>query len=410
MVTAEPPSAKSRGGRPQATHASLLELSRRHAITLVTQAGGDPSDRDAIAMWRAAGVDVRVVAWPRYRGVRLWVRRMRLATSWLTGREPWKNVLYRDRRIQNILDQLLSEKRVDLVLVEDNLMGGYDLQTQLPVVLTEHEVRRPRRVEWRPVLMSASPRRVLGELDWQRWSGYQRKVWDRFDRIVCVTDEDATIASQLLPRIASRIRVNPLGIEVPQALDPSLEEPETIVFVGAMSHSPNVDAAVWLASDIMPVLRRKRPGVRLYIVGHSPTRSVLALASADVFVTGAVASVEPFLARAAVVVAPVRIGGGLRTKVIQAMAFGKPVVTSERGGRGIGDPGDDRPLIVADDAFDFASKCDALLADPERRHALGRRGRNYVIEHHSPRAYVDRLERVFEEILPSPSLPQLTRA
>jgi glycosyltransferase involved in cell wall biosynthesis len=379
----------------------LLGLSRRHDVTLVTQAGGDPADPDAIAAWRAAGVDVHVSWWPRPRGFRLLARRARLAWSWLTGGEPWRNVLYRDADVQRTIERLLRSGSHDVVVVDDNLMAGYRFATRMPMILTEHEVRRPRRVHWLGLLRSGSARHILRELDWQRWLPYQRKSWRPFGRIQCVTPDDAAVASRILPDAADRIRVNPFGIELPQPLDEELEEPDVIVFVGAMQHGPNVDAALWLAAEIMPLLRLRRPGVRLYIVGHSVPPSIEALRSADIVVTGAVPLVEPFLARAAVVVAPVRIGGGLRTKVLQAMAFGKPVVTTERGARGIGVAGEELPLVIADDPVAFSDRCAELLADADRRHDLGRRARQYVATHHSPAAYVERLEELFAEVLPA---------
>jgi len=296
---------------------------------------------------------------------------------------------------------LLRAEPPDIVIADDNLMGGYRFGARVPMILTEYEVRRPRSVPWRRVLRAGGAKRILRELDWQRWESYQRRAWRPFDRIQCVTAEDAAVASQILPEAANRIRVNPLGIEVPPALDDTLEEHDAIVFVGAMSHGPNVDAAVWLVTEIMPLLRLRRPGTKLYVVGHSAPPSVLALCSADVVITGAVPRVDPYLARAAVVVAPVRIGGGLRTKVIQAMAFGKAVVTTERGSRGIGVPGEELPLAIADDPVDFAERCVELLADANLRHELGRRARQYVAKHHSPAANVARLEELFAEVLPA---------
>lgn len=400
MVTAEPPSAQSRGGRPQAAHAALVELSRRHRVTLVTQAGGDPADADAITAWRAAGVEVHVTWWPRPRGVMLMLRRARLAWAWLSSGEPWTNVLYRDGRVQRTIDRLLRTDAPDIVIADDNLMAGYRYRTSAPMIVTEYEVRRPRPLSWHSILTSRRARDLLRELDWRRWEPYQRKAWRPFHRIQCVTIEDATMASRILPDAAKRIRVNPLGIEVPEPPDEDLEEPGAIVFVGAMSHGPNVDAALWLVQEILPLLRLRRPGAKLYIVGHSTPASIMTLESADVVVTGAVPRVEPFLARASVVVAPVRIGGGLRTKVLQAMAHGKAVVTTERGTRGIGRPGEVLPLVVADDPVEFADRCAELLADAGRRHGLGRRAREYVATRHSPAAYVARLEELFAEVLP----------
>ncbi len=149
----------------------------------------------------------------------------------------------------------------------------------------------------------------------------------------------------------------------------------------------------------MPRLRQLRPGVRLNIVGIYPPAEVLALGGPDIVVTGPVPEIEPWLERAAVVLAPLRIGGGMRMKVLHAMAMGKAVVTTPRGAEGLEIDGQHPPLVVAEDADAVATAVAALLADAEQRRRLGADAREFVLEHFSPEAHVRRLEGIYAGLL-----------
>jgi glycosyltransferase involved in cell wall biosynthesis len=275
----------------------------------------------------------------------------------------------------------------------------YEYQTASPKILTEHEVRRPRPVAWRHWLKRPSLQRVLRDVDWHRWKSYQSRVWHQFERIQCFTTQDAAIATIIAPDVSDRVRVNPFGIKLPRPLDPAREQTDTLLFVGALSHAPNVDATLWLAHEIMPTMRRLRPGVRLTVVGHSPPASVRRLARDDIVVTGGVSDIKPYLEAAALVVAPIRIGGGMRTKVLQAMAFGKAVVTTDRGTHGLDLAGEVPPFAVANNPSEFAEMCASLLANTLVRRDLGLRARRFAAKHHSPAAYANRLEKVIAELV-----------
>jgi glycosyltransferase involved in cell wall biosynthesis len=167
--------------------------------------------------------------------------------------------------------------------------------------------------------------------------------------------------------------------------------------VGHFAHPPNRDAAVWLAREIMPDVVRRRGDARLRIVGTAPPPAVQRLAGDSVEVIPDAPSIEPHLAAAAVVVAPVRTGGGMRMKVLQAMAAGKAVVTTPRGTEGFEAAGEELPLAVAEDADGIAVAASELLADPDRRRLLGAQARRFAQRHHSPEAWAERLERSYAE-------------
>ena len=287
---------------------------------------------------------------------------------------------------------------LDVVAVEDNAMGVYRYRTQTPIVLTEHEVRRPRPFDWRSILQTRDVGRLIAELDWQRWRSYQKRVWEAGDRIQVFTPRDAHAIQEVAPELAGRLRVNPFGIDLPARSKFEREDGESLRFVGNYTHQPNVDAAVWLGREIMPQIWARSPGARLTLVGIYPPQPVQALACKRIEVTGAVPELEPYLERCSVVLAPVRIGGGMRMKVLQAMAHGKAVITTRRGADGLRAEGCRPPLVIAEQPEAIASEVEVLLHHPEERRELGDRARAYVEKHYSAQAYTRRLEAVYSEV------------
>ena len=443
MVTPMLPHRQAVNAGPLVMHAQLAALAAHHDVTLATLAGPDPAEWDALERLQASGIDVKAVwrpkpsaivrrwqwlaslagpdpaEWdalddlqapgvdgkdicrPNASSIRRWKRRLRLASYWLSGRYPLRTLQFWEPEMQRLLDRLLAETPFDLVQVEDNAMGSYIYRTQRPTVLTEHEVRLPSPTDPHDQRQASCMQRALNEVERLRWRGYQRAVWRRFDRIQVFTQRDAAAIQTIAPELSSRVRVNPFGVEPLIKADPSREEKDTAVFVGGFCHPPNVEAALWLGNDIMPLLRTLRPGIRLIIVGSYPTKAIQALANDDIVVTGRVPAVEPFLERAAIVLVPIRTGGGMRLKVLQAMAMGKAIVTTPLGAEGLAVPGCQLPLVIAQDADGIAIATADLLSADEDRRSIGLRACAFVSEHHSWSAYRERLEAIYAELQPS---------
>lgn len=367
-------------------HGQLRELVRRHDVTLLTLAHDDPAEWEAVRQLQAEGLRVHAVSRSTAGGWRGVIRRARLARRWARSRWPLRPLAFAVPEVQRRLDGLLREKTFDLIQVEDIVMGAYRYSTGAPMVLTEHEAVRD---------VQRSP---FERAERARWRRFQVAAWGRFDRIQVFTEADAAAVRAGLPRCGGRVHVNPFGIHVGPEADPGRARPGSVVFVGGFHHPPNVDAALWLAKDILPRLRARTRGVHLTLIGDAPPRSVRALHSAGVTVTGAVPAVEPHLETAAVVVAPLRRGGGMRVKVLQAMAMGKAVVTTPLGAEGLLLEATPRPLEIAHTADDFAAATAALLRDAERRRELGRRARRFVEARHSWDAYGERLDALYAEL------------
>jgi polysaccharide biosynthesis protein PslH len=380
MVTSMLPSGTATNAGALVMHGELAQSARAHDVTLVSLAW-DAADGEQAAALRARGVEVHTVP-------SRWRRRSGLAARWLSSRDPLRALRFQSPRVQATLDAVVATGRFDLLEVSDAAMGAYVYPAEVPSLLTEHDVRPP------------DGRQAIAELlERRRWNQFQRRVWQQFDRIQVFTEEDEAAARRLAPELAARLRVNPFGVHIPTMTALDEEEPGTVVFVGNFMHPPNVDAALWLGRDILPRLRLRVSGASLRIVGAHPPRSVRRLSSSGVEVTGFVADVEPYLRRAAVVVAPMRTGGGMRLKVIQAMALAKPVVATSLAARGIPSGALPSLIAVADTTELFVSAIAELLSSDVERRALAQRARAFVLAHRTWDAFGDRLEAIRHELV-----------
>jgi glycosyltransferase involved in cell wall biosynthesis len=375
----------------------LSGLRERHELTLVGTFGELPGQAEAAAALIDSGLDAHFVDRRRSPSpARRWRVRLELASHWVTSSWPWRAVSSAGG-VQPLLDRVTASRQFDLIAIEDSTMSGLRFPAGVPTVLTEHEAFRAPSSEWQAQRLSERPMAALRRRDWARWDDFQPTAWQRFDltQVFCPSDAETIRARR--PELAPRVRINPFGIALPEPVDPAGETPDTVLFVGNFTHLPNRDAALWLAREIMPAVREREPGVRLRIVGSAPPREVIALAGDGIEVIADAPSIEEHIEAAAVVMAPVRSGGGMRIKVLEALARGKAVVTTSRGAEGYAEFGPEPPLVIADDPEAIAAATAGLLADTARRRELGVRASEFARRHYSPSAWAGRLETVYEE-------------
>jgi glycosyltransferase involved in cell wall biosynthesis len=398
LVTPVPPQEGGAGAIPVLLHAQLEGLRATSEITLVSAIGEEPGEAAAAERLTASGLDVHFANRRRPdRAPARWRRRLRMAVAWGLGRRPWRAIWFADPGVQTILDRLASIREFDVVVVEDSAMADYRLPAGVPSVLTEHEVLQPRPLRPPPVDPRAWPGWAFEERDWRKRPRYQRAAWRRFDRVIAFGRRDAAAIAELAPELAKRVRVSPFGLDLPPAPDSDREQPGSVLFTGNFTHWPNRDAARWLAGEIMPAVLERRPDARLLIAGSSPPAEILDLAGPAIEVVADAPSVEPYIEAAAVIVAPVRSGGGMRMKVLQALAAGKATVTTSRGSEGFDCFEEAPPLAIADDSEGFADAVAELLGDAGRRRELGRQARHFAARHYSPEAWAARLGSLYQE-------------
>ncbi len=398
IVSPMPPDLSAPGAIPILLHAEVGGLAERHSVTLVTIAGPDERELRAVRNLEFNGIEVHAVCRSEPQGRARWERRARFARDWLRGDWPFRTAWFWDPRMQGVIDRVATGAAFDVVLAEDNAVGVYRLPSHTLRILTEHEVRRPRRVAAPPTSPRVWPAWAFREVDWRRWPSYHRAVWGEFDIVQVFTERDAEVARSIAPEFADRLHVNPFSVPLPSSAGEA-GDPDTIAFLGNFTHPPNVDAALWLVQEIMPRLLEIRPQARLTIAGPHPPLSLISLAGRSIQILGEVRDAEALMLRSAVIIAPVRTGGGMRMKVLSAMALGKPVVTTTRGSYGLVTTDAVLPLVIADDAAGLARHTAELLADAHARDRLGTAARSFVAVHHSPQAYARRLEAMVAEAL-----------
>ncbi|MBV9917972.1 MAG: glycosyltransferase [Solirubrobacterales bacterium] len=273
--------------------------------------------------------------------------------------------------------QLLACGRVDLVHVE----GFYLIQhvpewSTVPLLLVEQNVE----YELERQTAVAAGAHDLETLDVSaRTRTAEQASWRRATLLGAITREDRETILEAVPE--ADVRVIPDGAdhvhaaqERPAAAAPEHPGGPLLVFVGNFAYAPNVDAAVYLCESILPRIHERLPDVHVWLVGNAPPRELCSLESSRVWVTGTVPDVVPYTKLAEVVVCPLRIGGGIKVKTIEALSCGKALVTTPIGAQGL-PPAARAALVIAGEASAFAEATLHVLLDPERRHALERDAR-----------------------------------
>jgi len=307
---------------------------------------------------------------------------------------PYAVAKYRSADYRRRLSRLLESRTFDLIVC-DFLFPAVNLPTHLPcpAVIFTHNVESEI---WRrhATTKTGAVGRLLYGRQYQRMLRYEGRTLARFDGILAVSDADRQMFAGRYPDTkAIPMYIVPTGVDT-DYFRPSgtPSHPAELVFTGSMDWLPNQDAMRYFCRHILPRVRAEEPAVRLTIVGRSPTPAVLSLAKeAGVEVTGRVDDVRPYMNDAAVYVVPLRIGGGTRLKIFEAMAMGKAVVSTTVGAEGL-PVVDGEHLLIADEPGSFADAIGRLIRDVGQRERLGSAARDLVLERYDWSAVAGALE------------------
>ena len=390
-VTSELPWPLNSGGHLRSYH-MLRALSRGHTTRVIAPLR--PGEDESAERLRQDGWDLRTVAvGHRYRGTE--ARRVIAAA---VRRQPY--VMFRRHRHPEVLKALVEEIRRDPpdLLYLDHLdpLVFWDGGPPCRYVVDLHNVYSTllaRVADGHRGLKRVYLRREARLLD-----RVERFASERANALFCVSDDDAI---HFRDRGARSIRVIPNGVDCGAYAHLPAGRPAarpTVLFLGAMSWAPNAAAAVALARDHFPHVRKRHPDARLWIVGRDPTAEVQALAALPgVEVTGGVPSVMPYLAEASVLAVPLDAGGGTRLKILEAFAAGLPVVSTPIGCEGL-DVAHAEHLLVATGSQFGAALCSAL-DEPEMGARLADRARRLVRARFDWQAITDRACAILQNVV-----------
>ncbi len=368
-------------------------LSQRHELHYVAIVG--PTEAETVPSWLA----------PLVTSTRIWRRaevesRLGRYANWLTL-QPWFYARHRYPqdygRLSRQLRELVRSEGIDVVHSFDEEAAQF-----VPDDVGCAFIADPADAMALHASRQVEQAGTVGErLRWRamawRLGHYERQLVHRADATVFVSEVDASLYGVNGAR--DRVHVIPNGVDTayfqphPPTRQPA--NPPTLLFTGHMSFAPNRDAALHLIDDVLPLVRQRIPDAACYIVGAEPTADLLRRQGdgRHVVVTGRVADLRPYFAQASVYVCPMRLGAGIKNKLLEAMAMGCAIVATPRATEGLAIR-DGVHLCLADGPGAMADVMVALMHDQPLRDRLGRLARDYVASHHS----WDRAAAAYDEL------------
>lgn len=289
--------------------------------------------------------------------------------------------------------RLLEEQRFDRVVC-DFLFAAPNVPGIERAALFQHNVET---IIWERLRDTASSplRKMAYRYEAARMLAYERSMCRAAGHVIAVSEEDA---DRMRSRFGiSRISAVPTGVDIDFFAPPSASPPVAdLVFVGSMNWAPNIDGVSYFSEQILPSILSRNPDCRVAIVGRTPPPSITRLAEThpNLSVTGSVPDIRPYLWGSKLCIVPLRIGGGTRLKIYEAMAARIPVVSTSIGAEGL-PVSDGENIILADDPRQFAEACLDLLQDGDKRRRLAGHAWNLVASHYSWK----QAARCFEQIL-----------
>jgi GT2 family glycosyltransferase/glycosyltransferase involved in cell wall biosynthesis len=352
-----------------------------------------------------------------------WFGTLGMAVRGLPAGRPLATAPFYYPALARRIRQLTAEQAFDIVQIEHSFLAPYraDLARGFggACVLSLHNIAVQ---QYRSMLdMSSGAGRIPAALKWASLRGWEARAARQFDLSIVVSEQDrvrleslyGNLAGNEAARLAGQISIVENGVDCTQLLP--LPEPWSVdvasdettggelVFVGTMGYLPNRDAMQNFCRDVLPLVRRHRPHCRLTIVGSGGHRFLAHLAQpGQVEITDRVDDLTPFYQRAHVAIAPLRSGGGSRLKILEAMALGRPVVSSRLGCEGLVlEHGKD--LLIADEPEAFAGRILDLLADRELWRSVAGAARQTVVSRYDWGLVAQHLLAAYARICPVPN-------
>jgi polysaccharide biosynthesis protein PslH len=295
--------------------------------------------------------------------------------------------------------RLLAQRfQPEIIQAEFHVMGQYfpalgNVQAWRVLVEYESSSRAALYIQNLPSLL----RPLIERIERISWRRYEKDVYRQVDAVVAFTEADQKSNSDTAGRTPVHI-ISP-GTSIPEyPLDPLGSSPPSLLFIGNFYHPPNADAAKRLVESIFPSVRRWFPEARLFIVGENPPAELNLSNSQNIIITGRVPDVTPYLDQAALLVAPLHLGGGIRIKVLESLAAGKAVVTTSRAAEGL-EIQDGEQLAIAETDREFVARIVELLQNSEKRLAMAKRARAWACEHIAWEQSIVKYETLYKELL-----------
>jgi sugar transferase (PEP-CTERM/EpsH1 system associated) len=376
----------------------LRELARQHSVTFFSFYGAHDGDLHP----GLKNTFDRVVCLPLQLPAPKSLAEMRDYGLGLFSAQPYNITKYCRPEVRCRLRELLDQETYDVILCDFLVAAGViPWNAPTPKVIFTHNVeaaiwRRHYEVATNPLW------KAISWQEWRKMEAAERRYLRLADHVLTVSETDRDAFAAFLDR--GKLKVIPTGVDVDyfQPL-PAEEISHSLVFTGSMDWLPNEDAIFYFADAILPLIQQQCPDVSLEVVGRSPSRKLQALAERErsIRLTGWVEDIRPFVARGSICIVPLRIGGGTRLKIFEAMAMGKAVVSTTVGAEGL-PVRDGENIVLADTPGDFAASVISLLHDSNQRRRLGASARALVQEKYSWRKVTESFAQALQDVINRP--------
>jgi glycosyltransferase involved in cell wall biosynthesis len=390
------------GGNWLRTLNLMLPLANRHEITYVSRGAKDPAaSRRARSFYAEHGI--RALISDDYptekRGLSFYAR---LGLNLLSPL-PYSVASHRSPSVRREVQRLAAEDHIDLFQFEALSYGDIPLDQSARTIVMAHNVESLIWQRYYETESQPHRRWYIGQ-QWRKYERYERRVLNGATRVVAVSEEDAALMRERFG--VENVVVVDNGVDVAHygaLADRRNADPRQILFLGSLDWRPNLDSIERLLTSILPAVIAAEPGARLCVVGRNPPANLVRRLRdhphAELHAN--VPDVRPYLARAGVLAVPLRIGGGSRLKILEAIAAGLPVVSTRVGAEGlIFTP--NRDLAVVDTEEGMANALVNSMRDPERGAAMARCAKAALESHYDWQRLADRLEAVWYECVNAP--------
>lgn len=315
------------------------------------------------------------------------------------SKQPFIVKYYTHSEFKRKIKQLTKKINFDLLFISSSWVALYGININMPKILDIIDSQVLMSMIAFKNTKSAIMHRIYRYLEYKKWEKIHRKIYPLFDYLLVTAQRDADMVKSYpntnvitIPNGVDTSYFKPLGIE---------KIPFSMVFVGVMGDANNRDATLYFIEEIYPIIKKKIPKACVYIVGKNPSKGLMGLHDGEnIFVTGYVEDVRPYIDQCEVVVCPFRMASGIQNKILEAMAMNKPIVTTKIGAGGI-ERYDEKDIIVADDAEDFAQRIIELFTNRELLQEVGKGGREFVEKNYSWTSAGNKIYRLIKELINS---------
>lgn len=401
LYVSQMPSSPPRFGAQARMHGLMTQLAKYHDLTAVALVDDAFDIEECRRAMEAYCREVVLVSNPYGREGRF-KRFLQLRS--LASTRSFERLRVMVPEMQLALDRLLKSTRFDVVNLEFPYLGYCDFRQapsgeKLPaLVVDSHEIAYDLARQFAEASASTG-RKFYASANWRKLRREELRIYHEADGVYLCSAADEKRLLDQLPETCTAVIPNAADVEYyqPRPTDPP-SDGRTVVYFGLLSTVPNVDAVLHFVRDIWPRIAEAHPDARCKIIGGRPPASLLAVAGPRVELTGFVPDLRPHLAAAAAVVVPLRLGGGTRLKIVEAMAMGKAIVSTTLGAEGI-EAVSGRDILIEDEPSGFADAVNRLLAGPDLATRIGESSRRLAVGQYAWSSAAEALDGFYRRIL-----------